>query len=51
MDLLTFFLRILKAEQFDFLGKNSSGAGALQKKDSPFVLLLQGAANCELKIL
>ena len=44
------FLPSLKAERCDFLGKNRSGAGAVQKLASTLVLLLRGTVNSELEI-
>ena len=35
VNLLTFILQSLKAEQCDFLGENRSGAGAVDKKWIP----------------
>ena len=50
MNLSTFLLRSLKAEQCNFLGENGAGAGALSNKDSSLVLLLLETVNVEPKI-
>ena len=51
VNLSTFLLQKLKAEQCDFLGENFSGAGVVQNMDSALVLLLLGTVNSKLKIL
>ena len=53
LNLSAFLLHlVLKAERYEFLGVNRSGAGASQKIDSTtFVFLLRGTVNSELKIL
>ena len=52
LNLSAFLLQVLKAERYDFLGENRSGAGAGQKIDSTIlVFLLRGTVNSELKIL
>ena len=52
LNLSAFLLQVLKAERYDFLRENRSGAGAGQKIDSTIlVFLLRGTVNSELKIL
>ena len=51
MNLSTFLLWSLKAEQFDFLGKIPPALEPFQNKDSSLVLLLLGIVNGELKLL
>ena len=47
VNLSTLLLRGLKAERCDFLGKNRSGAGAVQNIDSTLVPLLRGTVNSD----
>ena len=50
MNLSAIFLRSLKPERCDFLGKNRPAAGSVQKLLSTLVLLLRGTVNSDLEI-